>query len=640
MNTNKQRVLIVTLLFLIVGGCAGYTVIDLPVRADSQEEHMYWESVTRGGLLYANNCRTCHGNQGEGFVAPALNRSDWRDQDPIALEENQEMLWQTLACGRAGTTMPAWLDEHGGALNVRQIEHLVNLLTAPENGDEYVDQDGEPTSRGWVDARRFAHNLNMELVPSITGDSLQSIADAHNLGVERLAEANDVPMDEVDQTLERGRTIQVPPNNQDPEGTEYTIIGDFDSIETLTGDLYVGATMIADLNDIDYEVDYVGSEFRLLDEDGQPVSGLLPGEELALPEEATYTVIAGDSLESIAEQRNISPNEIRALNEAMLEGIEDDEEMDGERHLELPADPVVILADDLDWDVVAEWYGLEGDELATLNDAGEEDEAPANEPIQLPDGAEYTVQELDTLEGIAQMHDTTVEELMELNPEIDDPDDVTHEIVLDLPQVDAYVIQGDDFSDVADEYGNVNGAELAQANGYTEDDVLRVGTQLELPDHAYGTAPADAVNTGEGCVQHAVTEGTYASIVGDPDAVEDDFPPAEPPEDFTDELVIRSHNTDWTFDADGEELEPNRGVAKIRPGTTVLWENVGPTLHTVTIGGETEDPNFAEGDTFEFTFNETGEYQITCDFHPEQDGYVYVEEDDGSGDAGEEEAAE
>ncbi|MBK9544581.1 MAG: hypothetical protein IPO51_01740 [Dehalococcoidia bacterium] len=72
MNTQKQIVLMVALMFLLVGGCAAYTAIELPVRAPDQADWTRDQSLERGALLFANNCRTCHGNRGDGSIGPQL----------------------------------------------------------------------------------------------------------------------------------------------------------------------------------------------------------------------------------------------------------------------------------------------------------------------------------------------------------------------------------------------------------------------------------------------------------------------------------------------------------------------------------------------------------------------------------------
>ena len=48
MNTQKQIFLIVALMFVFVGGCAAYTIIDLPVRAADQTAWHKDQSIERG----------------------------------------------------------------------------------------------------------------------------------------------------------------------------------------------------------------------------------------------------------------------------------------------------------------------------------------------------------------------------------------------------------------------------------------------------------------------------------------------------------------------------------------------------------------------------------------------------------------
>ena len=68
MNTQKQIILIVALTFIFVGGCAAYTAIDLPIRAEDQQEWTRDQSRERGALLFANTCSNCHGTKDQGGV--------------------------------------------------------------------------------------------------------------------------------------------------------------------------------------------------------------------------------------------------------------------------------------------------------------------------------------------------------------------------------------------------------------------------------------------------------------------------------------------------------------------------------------------------------------------------------------------
>jgi len=622
-NTNKQRILIVSLLFLLVGSCAAYTAVDLPTRAPAQDDYMLEQSIERGALLYANNCRTCHGNSGEGYVGPAINTEAWKNQDPVVLEENRRILTRTLQCGRAGTLMPAWLAANGGALNVRQIEQLVNFLTAPYEED-VLDEFGEPSNVGWNDALEFAHNLNHALTALVSGDTLSSIAEQHNIGPGLLAAENGMTAAQVNDVLERGSKIRVPANSVHPDGSTHQIRADNDTIAKLAKTLNVGAAAIADLNGLKYDLNYKAGTITLLDDANAPLTGLMPGEVLELPEGASYRVTPNDTIEAIAEKHGLSASGLLRLNRDLL-GADVDvaTQLDGKRRLELPGDPIIALVGGETLASLAELYSVEAADIADENDLASNATLEAGQQIAIPAGARYVVQEGDTLEGIAQRHGIDAAALATENA-IADPASFSHVLVLNLPKVDAFVVEGQTMTEVAAGYGSTSAQAFADANDIASvDEVLRVGTVLVLPESSTGTAAPDAINQGTACVQYAVSQSGYETLLGT------NFDPQTPPEEFSDEVVIQAHSNDWTVVADGTAQEPNLGIVKVRPDTTVLFENMEPVLHTVTVDGTTEEPAFgpAVGYTFEYTFGDPARYVITCDFHPDMLAYLFVEEE-------------
>ena len=67
----------------------------------------------------------------------------------------------------------------------------------------------------------------------------------------------------------------------------------------------------------------------------------------------------------------------------------------------------------------------------------------------------------------------------------------------------------------------------------------------------------------------------------------------------------------------------------IEVGTTVTWVNEDDVLHTVKEENNlffSED--MASGDTFEYTFNEPGTYDIVCTIHPSMTGTITVTSSD------------
>jgi len=73
-------------------------------------------------------------------------------------------------------------------------------------------------------------------------------------------------------------------------------------------------------------------------------------------------------------------------------------------------------------------------------------------------------------------------------------------------------------------------------------------------------------------------------------------------------------------------------IIDISVGTTVAWENIDSTVHTVTSGtadagadGMFDSEMMSTGDVYEFTFTDAGTYNYYCTFHPWMVGTVNVE---------------
>ena len=72
-------------------------------------------------------------------------------------------------------------------------------------------------------------------------------------------------------------------------------------------------------------------------------------------------------------------------------------------------------------------------------------------------------------------------------------------------------------------------------------------------------------------------------------------------------------------------------VIDVTIGTTVAWDNLDTTVHTVTSGNAPETDGIFDsemmvaGDVYEFTFTEAGNYNYFCTFHPWMVGIVNVE---------------
>ena len=142
MNTSKQINAMVILLALLLVAVGAYTIYD-PFRADAETERTRAFLAQRASITFAQSCRECHGNQGEGRIGPALNPANRRAAglvdftNPDRRKEFEVLVRNTLTCGRIGTIMPPWAVEQGGALNDERIRQLVVLLTENPGGDAW-----------------------------------------------------------------------------------------------------------------------------------------------------------------------------------------------------------------------------------------------------------------------------------------------------------------------------------------------------------------------------------------------------------------------------------------------------------------------------------------------------------------------
>lgn len=75
-----------------------------------------------GEQIFVRNCSTCHGPSAEGVDAPALRN------DVFIQNANDQAVFATVANGRPGTAMPAWLQANGGPLVDAQINDVVAFL--------------------------------------------------------------------------------------------------------------------------------------------------------------------------------------------------------------------------------------------------------------------------------------------------------------------------------------------------------------------------------------------------------------------------------------------------------------------------------------------------------------------------------
>lgn len=108
-------------LFLLVIAFPLYKAVESGRRADAlsaQDRAL----MTSGQQLWGLNCASCHGVQGLGVSAPALNSQGF------LTSITDEQMHGIIRGGIPGTPMPAWWNEYGGPLTDQQIRSVVTYV--------------------------------------------------------------------------------------------------------------------------------------------------------------------------------------------------------------------------------------------------------------------------------------------------------------------------------------------------------------------------------------------------------------------------------------------------------------------------------------------------------------------------------
>ena len=144
--------------FLAAGAAVlllGVIALNEPARMESFYRSYRSRQVEEGARIFENNCRPCHGPQGEGSpLAPALNTPSLFNGERLAAAGYggtlEDYVKGVVSSGRpvpsAGTDypqrMPTWSQEFGGPLRPDQIEAVVAFIL---NWEERALAAGQPT---------------------------------------------------------------------------------------------------------------------------------------------------------------------------------------------------------------------------------------------------------------------------------------------------------------------------------------------------------------------------------------------------------------------------------------------------------------------------------------------------------------
>lgn len=127
--------------FLLVAAFPVYRAVESTRRSDalaSQQAAL----ISSGHQLWALNCASCHGVNGEGVDAPALNSQEFLKS--VADGQMQGI----IAGGIPGTEMPAWWNEYGGPLTDEQIVAIVAYVRSWEKTAPSIPEWRNPQPSG------------------------------------------------------------------------------------------------------------------------------------------------------------------------------------------------------------------------------------------------------------------------------------------------------------------------------------------------------------------------------------------------------------------------------------------------------------------------------------------------------------
>ena len=93
-----------------------------PARIAADEAAQKSSDVFAGKVLFSTYCTVCHGKQGEGVDAPALNSKTF------LTDTDDDTIFSIISSGVPGTEMPAWNQVHGGPLTDQEARQLVAYI--------------------------------------------------------------------------------------------------------------------------------------------------------------------------------------------------------------------------------------------------------------------------------------------------------------------------------------------------------------------------------------------------------------------------------------------------------------------------------------------------------------------------------
>jgi mono/diheme cytochrome c family protein len=132
-STNRWMAWGLGLMAVMVAMFPLYRSFEPSNRAAARETHLT-SLEEQGATIYSFNCASCHGEQGEGGVGPALNSQQYL----TAASDDQTEVF--ISVGVPGTAMAGYSQDFDGPLTSEQISAVAAFLrsweeTAPDRPD-------------------------------------------------------------------------------------------------------------------------------------------------------------------------------------------------------------------------------------------------------------------------------------------------------------------------------------------------------------------------------------------------------------------------------------------------------------------------------------------------------------------------
>jgi mono/diheme cytochrome c family protein len=135
---------VIKLLIGILGVGGGIVLLLLllvqePMRMEAQTQNWDGRSIEQGAAIFANNCASCHGMDGQGNPGPALNSRYFFSQrlDDVSFNGSiQDYVALTVNAGRpskhnpqwGGLVMATWGEDYGGPLRNDQVQNVARYV--------------------------------------------------------------------------------------------------------------------------------------------------------------------------------------------------------------------------------------------------------------------------------------------------------------------------------------------------------------------------------------------------------------------------------------------------------------------------------------------------------------------------------